>query len=84
MTQHLTSAQIANLSRFQKKLPKGIITIYDLPAGGKVFQCKVLGKVPGSFAIYEKQVDIEGLTLFFTKTTYLADGTIAHVKQKYP
>jgi hypothetical protein len=80
----LTSVQVENLARFQKKLPNGIITIYDLPAGGKAFQCKVLGKVHGSYAVYEKQVDFEGVTLFFTKTTYLADGTIAHVKQKYP
>ncbi len=82
----LTPAQLAKLTRFEKKLPKaaGEATVRDLPGGGKIFQAEVPGQVPGSKAIYEKQVDAFGNTISYTKTTVAPDGSIVHVKQKFP
>jgi len=56
--------------------------IKNLPNGSKAFQAKVPGNVPGSSATYEKQVDISGKTLEFTKTTVDPKGNIVHVKDK--
>ena len=87
MATSLNAAQIANLNRFQKRLPKNAspVKIYDLPNGGKAFQADVPARnISGSFATYEKQVDAAGITILYTKTTYAADGSIVHVKQKYP
>lgn len=80
----LTPAQAANLARFEKKLPAGAgeTTIHELPGGGKAFQAEVPGKVPGSKAIYEKQVDSSGKTQQVTKTTVDPKGEIVHVKDK--
>lgn len=83
----LNSKQLANFNRFQKRLPRQAtsIRIYNLPSEGKAFQADVPAKnIIGSYAIYEKQIDAEGITLSYTKTTYAPDGTIIHVKQKYP
>ena len=83
----LTPEQTANLARFQKTLPKSAtaIRIFSLPNGGKAFQADVPARnIPGSFATYEKQIDTTGTTLNYTKTTYAPDGSIVHVKQKYP
>ena len=83
----LTVEQIANLKRFQKSLPKNAspARVYDLPNGSKAFQADVPStNIPGSFATYEKQVDQAGVTLSYTKTTYASDGSIVHVKQKFP
>jgi hypothetical protein len=80
----LTTDQAANLSRFVKKLPRGAgePSIRDLPSGGKAFQAEVPGRVTGSKAIYEKQVDASGRTIQYTKTTYDPAGNIVHVKDK--
>lgn len=83
----LTTQQQTNLFRFQKSLPQnaGPIRIYNLPNEGKAFQADVPARsIPGSFATYEKQIDDRGITLSYTKTTYAPDGSIVHVKQKYP
>jgi hypothetical protein len=40
------------------------------------------GKVPGSKAVYEKQIDVTGKTTQYTKTTYDPAGNIVHVKDK--
>ena len=40
------------------------------------------GKVPGSQAIYEKQVSATGATSQYTKTTVDPAGKIVHVKDK--
>ena len=63
----LTVEQSKNLKRFEKKLPAGATetSVHDLPGGGKAFQAEV----PGSKAIYEKQVGATGETLQYTKTT---------------
>jgi hypothetical protein len=80
----LSAEQAANLGRFVKKLPRGAgeTTVRDLPGGGKVFQAEVPGRVPGSKAVYEKQVDAAGRTVQYTKTTYDPAGNIPHVKDK--
>jgi hypothetical protein len=56
--------------------------IIRLPEGGAEFSYKVPGRVPGSFAIYRKRVDAEGVTELAYKTTWLPEGTIAHIKFK--
>lgn len=87
MATSLTPAQLDNLNRFQQRLPKNSspVRLYELPNNGKAFQADVFARnIPGSFATYEKQVDADGITTLFTKTTYAADGSIVHVKQKYP
>jgi hypothetical protein len=40
------------------------------------------GKVPGSKAVYEKQIDVNGKTIQYTKTTYDPQDEIVHVKDK--
>ena len=80
----LTADQATNLNRFLKRLPRNATdpVLRDLPNGGKVFQAEVPGRVPGSKAVYEKQVDASGKTIQFTKTTYDPAGNIVHVKDK--
>lgn len=38
--------------------------------------------VSGSKAVCEKQIDVNGKTVQFTKTTYDSKGNIVHVKDK--
>ncbi|MDX2244102.1 MAG: hypothetical protein NW224_25785 [Leptolyngbyaceae cyanobacterium bins.302] len=83
----LNEEQSANLARFQRSLPKNAssVRVYSLPNDSRAFQADVPARnVPGSFATYEKQIDQAGVTLFYTKTTYAPDGSIVHVKQKFP
>jgi RHS repeat-associated protein len=81
----LNAGQSANFSRFEGSLPSGAnpTDIHPLPNGGAAFQAEVPGKVPGSSATYEKQVDATGTTINYTKTTTTPSGDIAHVKVKY-
>ena len=59
--------------------------IRDIPNGSKAFQADVMARnISGSFARYEKQVDARGKTIFYTKTTFAPDGSIVHVKSKFP
>ena len=76
--------QAGNLARFEQKLPAGAqdTAIYALPGGGRAFVADVPGRVPGSKAIYEKQVNLHGETMQYTKTTIAPDGNIVHVKDK--
>jgi hypothetical protein len=80
----LSPAQAKNLGRFENKLPAGAdpTVVRELPGGGRAFQANVPGHVPGSRAVYEKQVDAAGKTLEYTKTTYDPAGNIVHVKDK--
>lgn len=81
----LTESQVANLKRFDKKLPKDAQEIQILKAskGARIFRADVPARnIPGSFARYEKVIDAEGNTLSYTKTTFAPDGTIVHVKIK--
>ncbi len=87
MATSLTPEQLANLNRFQKRLPQNAspVRIYNLPNSGKAFQADVPARnILGSYATYEKQIDSAGITLLYTKTTYTPDGKIVHIKQKYP
>jgi RHS repeat-associated protein len=81
----LNDAQAANLARFEGNMPAGAnpTEMHAMPNGGVAFQSEVPGKVPGSSAVYEKQVDAAGKTMNMTKTTYTPDRDIAHVKVKY-
>ena len=77
--------QAANLKRFQKKIPsnsKDSVELRELPNGGVAAQATSPGKVPGSKAVYEKQIDVNGKTVQATKTTYDPQGNIVHVKDK--
>jgi hypothetical protein len=77
--------QAANLKRFQKKIPsnsKESVELRELPNGGVAAQATSPGKVPGSKAVYEKQIDVNGKTVQTTKTTYDSQGNIVHVKDK--
>ena len=76
-------SQIANFNRFAKSLPKTAtnFSIFDLPNGGKAFQAIIpASEIPGSFAIYEKQIDAAGKTLQMTKTTIDAEGKVVHIR----
>jgi RHS repeat-associated protein len=77
--------QQKNINRFKKKIPansKDSIEINELPNDGVVVKATSPGKVPGSKAVYEKQMDVAGKTTQFTKTTYDPQGNIVHVKDK--
>ena len=43
----------------------------------------VPGRVPGSYATYDKTLDASGKTISYTKTTVAPDGHIVHVKDKF-
>ena len=80
-----TEAQAKNIQRFTSKLPanaKDSVTVKPLPNGGVAAQGVSPGKVPGSSALYEKQIDSAGKTIQYTKTTTAPDGAIVHVKDK--
>jgi RHS repeat-associated protein len=78
-------AQQANLDRYTKKLPNGHgpVSLEDLPGGGKAFASEVPGRVPGSKAIYRKEIDAAGRTTGYTKTTIDPQGQIVHTKKKF-
>jgi hypothetical protein len=80
----LTPPQVLNLNRFEKKLPRGAEpTVIAREANGIVhLTSKVPGRVPGSFAVYEKIIDAFGVTIGYTKTTVAPDGTTIHIKDK--
>ncbi|MBS4753966.1 hypothetical protein KG112_14225 [Nocardioides sp. zg-ZUI104] len=80
----LTPAQAGKLKRYRKKLPAGAesTVITEGKGGTVVLSSRVPGRVPGSYAVYEKTVDAAGDTVAYTKTTVLPDGHVAHVKDK--
>jgi RHS repeat-associated protein len=83
----INAAQQQNIGRFVGKHAadvKDSLTIQGLPNGSVAAQITVPGKVPGSKAVYEKQVTIEGTTYQSTKTTYDPKGDIVHSKDKAP
>jgi hypothetical protein len=82
----LSDAQAANLRRFDQKLPAGAnpTTITKASDGSVTFTAEVPGRVPGSSAIYQKTVDAAGNTVGYTKTTIGPDGSVIHVKRKFP
>ena len=81
----LTSEQEKNVGRFAKKVPanaKESISMKRLQNDGIAVQARSPGRVSGSSAVYEKQIDSSGKTIQYTKTTYDPDGNIVHVKDK--
>jgi hypothetical protein len=72
------------LSRYTKKLPAGAeSTVITRGSDGTIhLSTKVPGRVPGSYAIYEKVVDASGRTIAYTKTTVAPDGSVLHIKHK--
>lgn len=80
----LNPAQLSNFTRYTKKLPAGAEpSIITRGADGAVqLSTKVPGRVPGSYATYDKVVDASGTTIGYTKTTVAPDGTIVHIKDK--
>jgi RHS repeat-associated protein/uncharacterized repeat protein (TIGR02543 family) len=81
----LTLAQLKNIERFTKKLPanaKDNVSLQSLPNSSVAAQAVSPGRVPGSSAVYEKQIDATGTTIQYTKTTYDPAGNIVHVKDK--
>ncbi|CAM1364346.1 S8 family serine peptidase [Tenacibaculum xiamenense] len=84
----LNNKQLDNFNRFKKKIPsnaKENINIRDLPNRGKVFEATSSAKnIPGSKAIYQKQINQSGKTLQYYKTTYDKNNKIIHSKNKIP
>lgn len=81
----LTLEQAKNIKRFADKVPanaKDNIVTRALPNEGVAVQATSPGRVPGSSAVYEKQIDASGKTVQYTKTTYDPNGNIVHVKDK--
>lgn len=81
----LTAAQAKNVDRFTSKLPanaKDSLSLKALPNDGVAAQAVSPGRVPGSSAVHEKQIDATGKTIQYTKTTYDPAGNIVHVKDK--
>ncbi|AOZ04638.1 RHS repeat-associated core domain-containing protein [Cupriavidus malaysiensis] len=81
----LNAAQAKNVDRFTSKLPsnaKDSVSLKALPNDGVAAQAMSPGRVPGSSAVYEKQIDAAGVTTQYTKTTYDPAGKIVHVKDK--
>jgi len=83
----LSGSTASNYNRYLKSLPSGAEepTITQLPDGNVQFDANVPARnIPGSYATYTKVVDPEGRTVTFYKTTYAPDGSVVHVKVKYP
>ena len=84
LTAGMTEQQATNMARFAKKSPAGNegVLVRHLPNEGFALQSEVPGRVPGSYALYEKQAAASGETVQFTKTTFDPAGAIVHVKDK--
>jgi hypothetical protein len=83
--ERLTAEQTKNIVRFADKLPanaKDSVILRSLPNDGVAAQAVSPGRVLGSSATYEKQIDSAGKTIQYTKTTRTPNGEIAHVKDK--
>lgn len=79
----LVGKQAANLSRFEKNLPKGNTEVaVDGLGDGVVFTSTVPGNVPGSKAVYQKAVDAAGDTSSPLKTAIDPEGNVLHIKDK--
>ena len=64
-----------SLNKFAKKVPansKNNMEVQSLPDGGVAVQAtSPASNIPGSKAVYEKQIDSSGTTVQATKTTYV-------------
>lgn len=72
-----------NYKRYRRKIRSSAEpTITKQPDGGYVFETKIPGRVPGSYALYKKILGPDGTTTGYKKTTITPDGSTAHVKDK--
>jgi RHS repeat-associated protein len=80
------SGEVAdNFKRFIKSLPanaKNNVTIQAFDDGSYLFTGKSPGRVPGSYALYQKGVNAEGKTVSAVKTTIDPEGVVVSVKDK--
>lgn len=80
----LTTEQAANLARFAGKLPSGAgVVSVDALGDGVMFTATVPGRVPGSYAVYQKIIDGLGRTTDYLKTTVDNLGNVVHTKIKF-
>jgi len=70
------------IARFGKQFKKaGKIVSHALPNGGVALQAHVAARdIPGSKAVFEKQIGADGRTVLMTKTTYDSKGNIVHIR----
>ena len=63
---------------------KGEFILYDPDANNENYRIKMEnpGRVPGSKAIYYKEVDRKGNTIRVYKETYDPSGNLVHTKEK--
>jgi RHS repeat-associated protein len=81
--QTMGSGQLANLTRFEKSLPKGHTGVaVDALGNGVALTATVPGRVPGSEATYQKIVDSVGDTMSYLKTSRDPAGQVMHIKDK--
>lgn len=82
----MSDPQAAKVKKFEKTVPanaKDSVEVKQGPGDTVVAQATSAAKnIPGSKAVYEKQVAGDGKTVQYTKTTYDSDGSIVHVKDK--
>ncbi|MGJ4966936.1 hypothetical protein ACQR2C_32500, partial [Bradyrhizobium sp. HKCCYLRH3061] len=80
----LTAAQAKNLARYLSKLPAGAgtVAVDTLGSDSVIFTASVPGRVPGSYAVYQKVIDAAGVTTEYLKTTFDAMKNVIHVKSK--
>ena len=65
--------------------PGQVAALGDYRGGGFRFDADVpASNIPGSYATYTEEVDAEGVTTMFYKTTYGPERRVIHVKVKYP
>ena len=61
------------------------VEIRNLPSGGKVYQTKIpANNIPGSYAVWQTQIDELGNRVIYEKTSFYPDGTILHSRQYHP
>ena len=80
----LTADQLSKYAGFTKKLPSAAKdpTITKGPNGTVNYSAIVPGRVPGSYAVYRKVVDVTGRTIGYTKTVIDPEGNVISVKDK--
>lgn len=81
---NLTSDQLKNFQRFRDKFSKEGVSVKITRENEKIiFRIDVPAKnIPGSFARYEKTIDLFGNTESLIKTTFDGEGQIVHIKVK--
>jgi hypothetical protein len=83
----LTVGAKSNYNRFVKKMPanaKSNASFKSAGNGNYLFSATSPAKnIPGSGAIYRKEVNASGVTVDMKKITFAPDGKVVHVKDKH-